>query len=535
MLIALFPFVLTEIGLRVCGVGTADDPLSGFNQNIPLFERDGQMYRTAKAREPFFPSQEFTAAKATNRFRIFCFGGSTVHGHPFENETAFPKWLEFELRACDPRQRLFEAINCGGVSYASYRLAPLVREVIHYQPDLIVVATGENEFLEDRTYQPLKERSPVRKWVQDGLHSLRIVTVARRWIRSGKFGASDVPFQNGLSKAEIQTRLDSPGGYASYHRDDDWHDRVAAQFEESLRDIAATCEHAKVPLLFVKLGSNLRDCPPYKSEHRAAFSAEDERAWQELFDAAARLEQDKPEQALTSYRKAERIDSEYALLSFRIGRLLDERGEKQAALDYYLRARDQDICPLRLTSRHEAILTTVSDSTHTPLLDAAALIAEQGMDRIPGNDWYLDHVHPDIGGHQLIARGIAARIRELQILPGLRERSEAERQIAYTSYMTGLAPDYLAAGVHRVEWLEHWARRERLWDEAQPRDAVALLRAAFRHLELAQEAEAKREIADALKRDQALAAEAQRHAKQLEAEGQASAARLLRSWIQQPL
>ena len=274
LLIGLAPFVLLEAGLRLCGVGTgpATDPLSGFNQNIPLFERDGALYRTARAREPFFPHQEFGVAKPTNAFRIFCFGGSTVHGHPYESETAFPKWLELELRACDPKQHLFEAINCGGVSYASYRLAPLVREVVNYQPDLIVVATGENEFLEDRAYQPLKTRSAARKWIEDGLHSLRIVTVGRQWIRSRKSTAADLPEQNGPSKTEIQTRLDSPGGYASYHRDDAWHDRVAAQFEESLRDMAAACQHARVPLIFIKLGSNLRDCPPYKSEHRAGLS-----------------------------------------------------------------------------------------------------------------------------------------------------------------------------------------------------------------------------------------------------------------------
>ena len=79
----------------------------------------------------------------------------------------------------------------------------------------------------------------------------------------------------------------------------------------------------------------------------------------------------------------------------------------------YARARDEDICPLRLTSRHEEILARVSRETSTTLVDAAAAIADQSMDKIPGNDWYLDHVHPNIGGHQLIARALAPRIRDL--------------------------------------------------------------------------------------------------------------------------
>ena len=65
------------------------------------------------------------------------------------------------LMGCDP-STTYQAVNCGGVSYASYRLAPLVKEVLAYQPDLVIVMTGENEFLEDRTYQSVKTRSAKR-------------------------------------------------------------------------------------------------------------------------------------------------------------------------------------------------------------------------------------------------------------------------------------------------------------------------------------------------------------------------------------
>src|SRR3954463_9430948 len=97
----------------------------------------------------------------------------------------------------------------------------------------------------------------------------------------------------------------------------------------------------------------------------------------------------------------------------------------------------------------------VSQETSMPLLDVAALIADQSMDKIPGNDWYLDHVHPNIGAHQLIARALAARIRDLHLLTDLREWIAAERQSAYTVQMTRLGHGYLAEGLHRVQWLEH--------------------------------------------------------------------------------
>jgi hypothetical protein len=55
--------------------------------------------------------------------------------------------LELELQATQP-DRTWEVINCGGVSYGSWRLVAVLKEVLQYAPDLIILATGENEFLE---------------------------------------------------------------------------------------------------------------------------------------------------------------------------------------------------------------------------------------------------------------------------------------------------------------------------------------------------------------------------------------------------
>src|SRR3954462_2669158 len=112
--LGVLTLLLLELGLRFFGVGAdaAVDPLSGFNSRTPLFEREGAYYHTAKAREPFLPEQQFPVKKLKGTFRAFCFGGSTVHGHPYKSETAFPKWLELELSARVFNQKI-EVINCG--------------------------------------------------------------------------------------------------------------------------------------------------------------------------------------------------------------------------------------------------------------------------------------------------------------------------------------------------------------------------------------------------------------------------------------
>src|SRR5207249_9659514 len=154
------------------------------------------------------------------------------------------------------------------------------------------------------------------------------------------------------------------------------------------------------------------------------------------------------------------------------------------AFEYYVRARDLDVCPLRTPKRHEQILATVAAETKPPLLDAASLLAAQSPDHIPGYDWYLDHVHPTIGGHQRIAQAIAARMRELLMVPAAAPWPEAQRRQAYARQLEQLGPRYLADGRRRVEWLENWSRRQLLFGETLPIDAPGYLRLGFRRLEL---------------------------------------------------
>ena len=147
---------------------------------------------------------------------------------------------------------------------------------------------------------------------------------------------------------QVETRLDSRSGYASYHRDDQWRSDVIDQYEQSLRKLVAKCDESGVPLILVNLGDNLRDCPPFKSEHKTDLDGESLRRWQALFDGATDLDAADPQVALVTYRKAEAIDDQYALLAFRIARCYDRLGQTQQAAEYYRKARQLDICPLRM-------------------------------------------------------------------------------------------------------------------------------------------------------------------------------------------
>ena len=160
----LLPFLLLALTEFLCaftGWGSAeisDDPFVEFAEVRPLFEltSDGRSWQTSPSRRKYFKEDSFSAEKSPDEFRIFVFGGSTVQGNPFSIETSFPTYLQVALKKADP-SRSWKVINCGGVSYASYRLVPVMQECLAYEPDLFIFCEGHNEFLEYVSYASVRK------------------------------------------------------------------------------------------------------------------------------------------------------------------------------------------------------------------------------------------------------------------------------------------------------------------------------------------------------------------------------------------
>jgi tetratricopeptide (TPR) repeat protein len=485
IVLALVPFVLLEIVLRTVDVGDPTgyvDPFVGFGRAHPLFSlaRDQQTYETTRSHQLYFGTQEFSAKKPANMVRVFCLGGSTVRGRPYTTKTSFSRWLQIELKLRDP-SREYEVINCGGLSYASYRLARITEEVIAYQPDLIVMATGHNEFLEDRTYQDVKSRSSRGGGIMDWLYSLRIVTLARQ-LGSRADVEEARESEKTVMEHEVKARLDDQSGYASYHRDDEWQKQVVKHFGHSLRAIIKMCDEHKVPLVLVGLGSNLRDCPPFKSELATTLKDSQRTAFQLAYEAGER-EEGNPQQALKFYRKAEAIDAGHALLNYRMARCFDRLPDQaEQAADYYIRAKDTDVCPLRMVEDTYQQLLKVCRQTKTPLVDVRVSLEKLTPEGIPGYDQYMDHVHPTIRTHQFIAQRVADQLEQQEFIASNASLTDEDRRQAYRNHFDQLKDTYLVNGRRRVGWLEKWARRSLLARETTPFDARGYLELGKRKL-----------------------------------------------------
>lgn len=455
VMLGLLPLVACELMLRGLGWGQlqdSNDPFIGFSNIHPLFvlnEETGR-YEIPKSRQTHFQPDSFAAKKDSREFRIFVLGGSTVQGRPWSIESSFTTWLELHLNAADPT-RTYDVVNCGGVSYATYRLAPILEEVLRYQPDLIIFCEGHNEFLEDRSYEPLRVQPAVVTWGIRQASRLHTYNLLRESILHA--GRSVQPAI--VLGPEVDARLDWKGGMAEYHRDPTWQADVINHFRASLQRIVRIAASANVPLILVSPVSNLQFAP-FKSEHRANITPAQRDEFDSLLKQASELYATDLGQATELLRRATAIDDQFAQIHYELGNCLLEQGQTAAAREELIKAKEFDICPLRMLEPMKQIIREVAKSTQTPLVDADALIAAKSRSGFPDRQWLVDHVHPSMSGHQLIAEALADKMEELKLVHRQPQWQE-KRETAYREHLASLDHVYFQRGKDRLRSEQGWA------------------------------------------------------------------------------
>ncbi len=409
--VTLVFFLLLEGVLAVAGVQPrryAEDPFIGFTSHSPLFVRttDGsgrEVYTTAADKLRLFNPQTFPVKKADGTIRVFCMGGSTTFGRPFDDKTSFCGWLRRLLPEVDPSHR-WEVINAGGISYASYRVALLMEELIDYEPDLFIIYSGQNEFLEARTYRGIIAMPPALR----GLKALASKTRLYAALESAVAGLKP----SGPAPAtelgdDVVTRLDASVGPDDYERDEEQRRKIIDHFRFNLARMVDIARAGYAEAHLVVPASNLRNCSPFKSEHGEDLDEAAVERWAEEIAAARDAMTEGDTDAVLAHLEAARdTDPHDASTLFSLGGYLARSGRLEEARRAFEAARDEDVCPLRMLGEMADVVRQVAADRKAGLTDFARILDRAAADGIPGAEFFLDHVHPTIEGNGLLARSI---------------------------------------------------------------------------------------------------------------------------------
>lgn len=409
--VALVLFLTVEGILYIAGVEPLHertDPFVGFAGYSPLFVEtrtpDGEsVFATADAKFNWFNQQRFPVGKAVGVTRVFCLGGSTTYGRPYDDRTSFCGWLRAFLPAVDP-SRQWEVINAGGISYASYRVVRLMEELVRHEPDLFIVYTGHNEFLEKRTYERLLGTPEFMRDLASLASRLRLYSLLSDVIYPGK----------DVLETEIDALLDDSVGPEDYHRDDPMRDAVLEHFRISLQRMTRIGQESGAEIIFVTPASNIRDFSPFKSEPSAGLDSVRIHQIGLLKESIAEhLDNQEHKQAADLAIQALAIDPRDAELLFFEGRALLALGKIDEARRAFIAARDEDVAPLRALTPVPGIVAEVASENGNALVDFAGMIEERSPGGIPGEGHFLDHVHPSIEVNRMLGLALVDEMIEM--------------------------------------------------------------------------------------------------------------------------
>jgi tetratricopeptide (TPR) repeat protein len=417
-------FLLLEGGLALFGQKPAlqdEDPFVGFASNVPLFvpsqgPEGKRIMTTAPNKKYYFNRQKFTRQKSPGTYRIFCLGGSTTYGRPYDDTTSFAGWLR-ELLPIAESSKNWEVINAGGISYASYRVAHLMEELINYQPDLFIIYTGHNEFLEERTYSQIREMPSIVKSMVSMMARTRTWSAMTTALQSLGIYPQAAQKKRSRLAAEVEAILDKSAGLDRYTRDDPLKKNILQHYQVSLERMVEMARSVNAQIIFVTPGSNLKDCSPFKSEHTEGLDPMDrQRSKKMLAKAKEEIQQKNWHEALNLLETAVALDPRHAELQYLRGKVLLALGRFNQAKKALRLARDEDISPLRALTPMPRIVSQVAREKGAGLVNYVDLLGRrmktiQGYD-IPGKEFFFDHVHPTIEGHKILAVALIKKMIE---------------------------------------------------------------------------------------------------------------------------
>src|SRR5208337_2167661 len=296
------------------------------------------------------------ADKPRETFRIFVLGESAAMGDP-DPAYGFSRYLEVMLRERLPSMK-FEVVNTGSVAINSHVLLPIAKGLANQRPDLFIIYSGNNEVVgpygpgtaltSSGMSLPVIRTSIFFRSTRLGQFLTKVGTQKREWGGMEMFLDKQVPSSSPLMQ------------------------HVYENFATNLRDTIAVARASGARVIVATIATNLKDCAPFASLHRANLGQDSLRSWSALMQQGSDLENGRSyTEALKIYLAAAQIDDQYAELEFRIARCLWMLGDYRAAKEHFHRARDLDTLRFRADSKINDINRSVaSPSSGAELVDA---------------------------------------------------------------------------------------------------------------------------------------------------------------------
>ncbi|SPE55718.1 conserved hypothetical protein [Verrucomicrobia bacterium] len=433
MLALLSPVLLlgvAELGLRLAGYGYATSFfLERHEGNRTLLTENPKFgwrfFPPAIARSP--QPLYLSATRPPHTIRIFVFGESAAMGDP-EPSYGLARQLERILQARHPDHQ-FECVNTAMTAINSHVIREIARDCAAREGDFWVVYAGNNEVVGPfgaGTVFGHKAAKLAMVRADGVLKSTRL----GQWLSALRTGSTGPLEWQGMEMfLQNRVRRDSPELQVVYEN-----------FARNLAAIIRMGREAGASVVVATVPVNLKDCPPFASQHAPGLSTAQLAQWEKSFGQGQQAQDERRfADALAAYQEASQIDGAFAELIFRQA-LCELAVQSNAAAGHFALARDLDTLRFRADSTLNDTIRKAATLRGITVVDAEGECASHSTGGIAGEELFYDHVHLDFGGNYLVASLFAAEIEKKLTGPTSAPRtawlSEAEvaRQLAFTDF-----------------------------------------------------------------------------------------------------
>ena len=382
VLIPIIFFSLLEAGLRIFHYGkdfpvfiqvSNDQPeLLNLNPELPA------KYFTNLSKAPGIVPDTFEKMKKENAFRVFVLGESSTAGWPFFYNASFPANLRKRLELLYPENPI-EIINCGISAISTYTIKDIIPDIIEQKPDLILIYAGHNEYYGALGVGSKASLGKSRTIINAYLWALKIKTV--QLIAdivseiSSFFSTSNTELRNSKPETLMSAMIEE----SLIPLNSELYKLGIEQFESNISDILQTLNEEKIPVIIGTLTCNTKDLKPFIS-----------------------IKYDSIPPAEIIFEEAKK---EY------------EEGNIKKAEELFLYAKELDALRFRAPIKINQIIKETAYAFNAKQIDIDSIFRASSPDGIVGYNLTVDHLHPNLEGHRLIAASFFAKMEECKFLP----------------------------------------------------------------------------------------------------------------------
>jgi tetratricopeptide (TPR) repeat protein len=359
-------------------------------------------YFFANRTRPGYNDQfNFLSPKPKGVFRVFLVGESAAKGYPQPRNLASSAFLEKMLADAWPDRKI-EVINLGTTAVASFPVLGMLTEALEFEPDLVIIHTGHNEFFGAYGVSSISRggTSILRLKATRFVRSLALVQfISRRWNSEDALKGKTLME---IMAAQTFTAPDSPLRRAA-----------ARNLGENIGEMLSRCRARGVPAIVCTMPCNESGLFPVGEDQLDGLHAEQQTQFSTLLESGAAKITTDPHSASATLAEALALAPKHSRAHFLDGRALYALGRTNEALAEFVAARDLDPMPWRATSPQQQAVRAAAKEHGAPLCDLESIFRAQSPGGCIGWELMDDHVHPTLRGQALMAEAFVHTLRGL--------------------------------------------------------------------------------------------------------------------------